>query len=146
MLIFDLYCSSVLKFLVPAAGTQPRESSALCFPGGSCPSLTLLHPTKLFKEPSPELRNAQHPASAPISDSTAISKPKGKEKEHIFRVEVKTLEKPSGARYALLHPRLGYPHFQAPLQPAAQEVPGSLKIHCMYLGTVLTLVVLPAVV
>lgn len=132
MRIFDLYCSSVLKFLVPAADTQPRESSALCFPGGSFPTLTL-HPTNPFKKPSPELKNAQHPASVPISDSTAISKSKGKEKEHIFKVDVKTLEKPSGAQqkpYALLHPSLGHPHFQAPLHPAAQEVPGSLKIHC----------------
>lgn len=134
MVIFDLCCSSVLKFLVPAAGTQPRESSALHFPGGSCPSLTLLlHPTNPLKGPSPEPEDTQHPASVPIPDSTATSKSKGKEKYHICKVEVKTLEKPSGARqmpHTLLHPIQGHPHFHAPLHPAAPEVPGSLQIHC----------------
>lgn len=77
---FDLYCSSVLKFLVPGVGTQPREPIAQDLPGVSCPSVILLHPTGPHKAPSPEPGDAQHPASELTADSTAISKSKRVEK------------------------------------------------------------------
>lgn len=142
-----LYCSSDLKFLVPSAGTQPRESSALCFPACSCPSLTLLHPTKLFKEPSWGQECSASCISAHLRLHSHFQIKRERKRTYFQSRNENPWETTWSTGEALCPPASHAGAPPLPGSPASSSTRSARQPkNSLYLGTVLTLVVLPAVV